>query len=100
VSDAGTRLEHWLTQLEHKQVSLGDVVNYIKGFSFTPHPSKGAYQLMHEDINGDPHVPDDASFYPISRAYTLGRITRHEYEMLAHAAAGTSPESEAGEPGQ
>jgi hypothetical protein len=87
VDDAGTRLEHILDGLENGRISLHDAVAQVEKFGFEDPPEKGAYQRMAEDANGDPEIPAGHSFYQVSRAYTLGRITRYQYERLAQAAS-------------
>jgi hypothetical protein len=87
VTDAGIRLEHLLDGLENGRITLGDAIRQVRAFGFEEPPVKGAHQRMAEDANGDPEVPADHSFYQVSRAYTLGRITRYQYEKLAEAAS-------------
>lgn len=93
MSDAGDRLEHLLDGLENGRISLADVVKQVEKFGFEEPPAKGAHQLMAEDANRDPEVPADHSFYQVSRAYTLGRITRYQYEKLAAAASHPASQS-------
>lgn len=87
MSDAGVRLEYLLDGLENGRITLADAVKQVSTFSFEDPPVKGAHQRMAEDANGDPEVPADHSFYQVSKAYTLGRITRYQYEKLAAAAS-------------
>lgn len=87
MSDAGVRLEAVLDGLENGRMTLTDAVRQISTIPLEDPPDKGAYQRMADDVNGDPEVPADHSFYQVSRAYTLGRITRYQYEKLAEAAS-------------
>lgn len=94
MSDAGIRLEHLLEGLENGRISLPDAVSQVKKLGFEEPPAKGAHQRMAEDANGDPEVPADHSFYQVSRAYTLGRITRYQYEQLAAAASHSASQTQ------
>lgn len=87
MSEAGSRLEYLLDALENGRISIHDAVKQVRQFGFEEPPARGAHQRMAEDANGDPEVPADHSFYQVSRAYTLGRITRYQYEQLAAAAS-------------
>jgi hypothetical protein len=81
-----------LDNLENGRITIAAAVQQVKSLGLEEPPVKGAHQRMAEDANGDPAVPASHSFYQVSRAYALGRITRHQYEQLAAAAAHVQPQ--------
>lgn len=85
----GERLEYVLTQLEEGHMSTPDAARLVREMHFPAPQAKTAYQATEADATGDPDVPQSGSFFPVSHAYAMGRITRAQYDALAAAASGT-----------
>lgn len=81
------RLEYVLEQLEEGRMSTADAARLVRSMKFPAQPGKTAHQAVEADALGDPEVPEEGSFFPVSHAYTMGRITRVQYDALAQAAS-------------
>lgn len=85
-SDKAVRLGAILDWLEKGRISLTDAADRIRDLKLHEAPQRSTGQVLAADANGDLPVPDGSTFSEISHAYTAGRISRHQYEVLATAA--------------
>jgi hypothetical protein len=82
-----TRLEYVVEQLEGGHMSTADAARLVRSMKFPAKPGKTPYQVITADATEDPEPPEKDSFFAVSHAYTMGRITRAQYEALAQAAS-------------
>lgn len=84
---ANSRLEDVLDKLADGHITTPEAARQVRGMTFPVKPGKTPFQTMEADGAGDPEVPEEGSFLPVSRAYAMGRITRVQYDALAEAAS-------------
>ena len=96
MGDQGDRLESVLTFLEQGRITIDDAVAQVGKMSFAPAPKPDSvWDTIMADSVGDHMPPEPDSFFPVSAAYTAGRITHEQYAALAKAAAGVVADGEA-----
>lgn len=86
-TDQETRLQAVLDQLENNQITLADAAREVRTLHFPPADSPTAWQRQQAAYGRDMAPPPAGSFFMVSQAYTAGRISRRQYEILASAAA-------------
>lgn len=86
-TDQEIRLEYLIKQLEENRITPVDAAREVRGMTFPKTTPPTTWQRMSADATGDPEVPETGSFFPVTQAYTAGRIDRTAYEALARAAA-------------
>lgn len=85
--DQEVRLDYILEQLAEGHLGTEEAARQIRTLAFHAKPGKTAWQHMSDAGTGDPEPPEPGSAFAISHAYTSGRISRRQYEVLAQAAA-------------
>jgi predicted kinase len=85
-ADGAVRLGAILGWLEKGRITLADAAGRIRAMQLGHGQARSPHQVLAADANGDLPVPDGSTFAEVGRAYVAGRISRHQYEVLAAAA--------------
>jgi hypothetical protein len=88
VSDQEVRLQAVLDDLENDRISTADAAARVRALRLAEPPPRTISQRMADSAENDmPRLPQEGSFFAVSKALHAGKISFRQYEALAEAAA-------------